>query len=109
MERSAFARARSFLNYHPVAKWSSLAAAVGTSVLYVVLLVLLGLFADLIVNRGQIPAFYSLSHADREAFQKNWEDPLSHFPAYGEGEGPPDREKAAWRKVRARLAKEFSN
>jgi ATP-binding cassette subfamily B protein len=111
MERAAFARARSFLNYHPLAKWSSLAAAVGTSVLYVVLLILLGLFADLIVNRGQIPAFYSLSPSDREAFQKDWEEPLSHFPAYGEGEGPADREKAAWRKVRdywrPRLAKEL--
>ena len=29
MERAAFARARSFLNYHPVAKWSALVAGVG--------------------------------------------------------------------------------
>ena len=38
--RQAFAKARSYLNYHPVAKWSALLAAVGTGVLYVALLVL---------------------------------------------------------------------
>jgi ATP-binding cassette, subfamily B, bacterial len=79
-QRAAFARARSFLNYHRVAKWSSLAAAVGTAVLYVLLLMLLGLYADLIVNRGEIPAFRRLSEGDQVAFKKEWEDVLSHFP-----------------------------
>ena len=79
-QRAAFARARSFLNYHRVAKWSSLAAAVGTAVLYVLLLMLLGLYADLIVNRGEIPAFRRLSDGDQAAFKKEWEEPLSHFP-----------------------------
>jgi ATP-binding cassette subfamily B protein len=100
MERAAFTRARSFLNYHPVAKYTSVAATVGTCVLFVVLLLLLGLFADLIVNLGQIPAFYSLSEADRQAFQKEWEDPLQHFHPYGEDEGPVERNKDAWRKAR---------
>ena len=53
MEREAFARARSFLNYHAVARWTALIAAVGTSILYVVLLIVLGLFADLVVHGGQ--------------------------------------------------------
>lgn len=100
MERAAFARARSFLNYHPVAKYVSLAASAGTSVLFVAMLMLLGLFADLIINRGQIPAFYSLSAANRQSFQKEWEDPLRHFQPYGEGDGPGEHDKAAWRKAR---------
>jgi ATP-binding cassette subfamily B protein len=77
--RAAFARARSFLNYHAVAKWSSLACAIGTAVCYVFLLMLLGLYADLMVNRGQIPALYNLSASDREHFQQEWRDPLDHF------------------------------
>jgi ATP-binding cassette subfamily B protein len=81
MERAAFARARSFLNYHPVAKYTSLVASVGTSILYVALLLLLGLFADLIVNRGEVPVFPSLSPGDQRTFSDEWTDPLRHFPA----------------------------
>lgn len=77
--RAAFARARSFLNYHPVAKWTSLAAAVATAVLYVVLLMLLGLFADLVVNRGYIPAYHGLSEFDRKQFDEQWKEPLANF------------------------------
>jgi ATP-binding cassette subfamily B protein len=80
-QRAAFARARSFLNYHPVAKWSSLAAAVGTSILFVVLLMLLGLFADLVVNRGQIPALHNISETEQQRFKEDWTDALSQFPA----------------------------
>src|SRR2546423_617668 len=76
MERSAFARARTFLNYHPVAKWSALAAAVGTAVLFVVLLLLLSLFVELIVDRGDIPAYMSLSPRDQERFDAKWADPF---------------------------------
>ena len=79
--RSAFARARSFLNYHPAAKWSALTAAVGTAVTYVLLLMLLALFADLIVNRGEIPALGTLSDLDRQTFEEKWDKPLAHFPA----------------------------
>jgi ATP-binding cassette, subfamily B, bacterial len=78
-QRAAFARARSFLNYHPLAKWLSVACGVGTAVFYVLLLMVLGLYADLIVNRGEIPAFRRLSDVDQAAFKQEWEDPLSHF------------------------------
>ncbi len=44
--RSPFARAWSFLNFKPVAKWVALVAAVGTGLLYIALLVVLALFAD---------------------------------------------------------------
>src|SRR5579862_9240044 len=82
-QSAAFARARGFLNYHRVAKWSALAAAIGTAVFYVVLLMLLGLYADLIVNRGEIPSFRRLSDGDQAAFKKEWKEPeelLNHFP-----------------------------
>ena len=41
---------------------------------------LLGLFADLMVNRGEIPAFHSLSPGDQKVFQEEWKEPLKHFP-----------------------------
>src|SRR5262249_28292599 len=56
---------------------------VGTAILYVLLLMLLGLFTDLMVNRGEIPAFHSVSDADRKAFKDSWQDPLSHFTVKG--------------------------
>jgi ATP-binding cassette subfamily B protein len=51
-QRAAFARARGFLNYHPLPKWSALVAGVGTGILYVALLLLLGLFIDLVIRPG---------------------------------------------------------
>jgi ATP-binding cassette subfamily B protein len=73
VEREAFARARRFLDYSPVAKWSALVAAVGTGVLYVALLGVLGLFVDLVVSRGVIPSFRDLSPAAQEYFWQRWQ------------------------------------
>ena len=72
MEREAFARAWRFLNYRPAAKWAAVAAAVATGVLYLFLLFVLGLFADLMVSHGRIPSFRSLSPTAREAFIRDW-------------------------------------
>src|SRR5262245_57721285 len=69
-----FSRAWRFLNYRPVAKWTALAAAVVTGLLYIAFLFVLGLFADLMVTRGQIPAFRDLSESDRVQFQKHWDE-----------------------------------
>src|SRR5258707_2767607 len=71
-DRQAFARARTYLNYHPVAKWSALLAAVGTGVLYVALLVVLWLFADLMVSRGRIPSFSDLPDQQQEELLARW-------------------------------------
>ncbi|MCI0459016.1 MAG: ABC transporter ATP-binding protein/permease [Gemmataceae bacterium] len=110
MERAAFARARSFLNYHPVAKWSALVAGILAGVFYVGLLVLLGLFADLAINRGEIPAFQHLSTQQRTAFQNELNDrgPLAPFnKADGEplldkyapeGEAQGTGSRAGWKK-----------
>jgi ATP-binding cassette subfamily B protein len=72
VEREAFARARRFLDYSPLAKWSALVAAVGTGVLYVALLVDLALFVDLVASRGEIPSFRDLSPAAKQYFGERW-------------------------------------
>jgi ATP-binding cassette subfamily B protein len=72
VEREAFLRARRFLNYSPVAKWTALVAAIGSGVLYVALLVILGLFTDLVISRGNIPRFAELPPSDQEAFRRDW-------------------------------------
>ena len=69
MHSNAFARARQFLNYYPLAKWSAIVGSLLTAVAFFVLLLLLGLFADLIVNRGEIPSYIQLSASERAAFQ----------------------------------------
>ena len=51
---------------------SSLTTAVATGVLYVALLVVLGLFADLIVSRGEIPLFRNLSRGEQDSFLRYW-------------------------------------
>jgi ATP-binding cassette subfamily B protein len=61
------------LNYSPGAKWAALFAAVGSGLLYVALLITLGLFADLVVSRGQIPAFRSLPPDRQVAFVADWQ------------------------------------
>jgi ATP-binding cassette subfamily B protein len=72
VEREAFARARRFLNYSPVAKWTAIAAGVATSLFYVALLVVLGLFADLMVSRGEIPTFRDLSAGEQQGVLEGW-------------------------------------
>jgi ATP-binding cassette subfamily B protein len=70
MANSAFARCQRFLGYHPLAKWLSIISSIGTALLYLGLVVLLGLFIDLMVERGEIPSFHQLPRHDRDAFLK---------------------------------------
>ena len=74
MEREAFARAWKFLRFKPVAKTTAFVTAVTSGILYVLLLIVLGLFADLMVNRGKIPAYRDMPLPDREAFLQQWQD-----------------------------------
>jgi ATP-binding cassette subfamily B protein len=73
VERKAFARARKFLNYSPVAKWLAQIAAIGSAILYVGLLILLGLFSDLLIYRGEIPAFHDLALQEQAAYLDAWQ------------------------------------
>ncbi|HZT82079.1 MAG TPA: ABC transporter ATP-binding protein [Gemmataceae bacterium] len=69
-EKKAFNRAWSYLNYQPTAKWIALAAAAATGVIYVLLLVVLWLFADLVVYRGQISSYENLAPVEQKAFHE---------------------------------------
>lgn len=68
MDRAAFARALKFLNYKPVATYSALVAGILSSIFFVLLLVVLALFADLVVNRGEAPCYVNLSAREQQAF-----------------------------------------
>jgi ATP-binding cassette subfamily B protein len=68
MDNAAFARALRFLHYVPVAKWLCIACGAATAVLYVGLLLVLALFADLVVNRGEIPAAHNLPLREHDQF-----------------------------------------
>jgi ATP-binding cassette subfamily B protein len=65
---NAFERCREFLGYNPVAKWLSIVASVGTALLYLGLIALLGLFIDLMVEKGEIPSYHQLADMERQRF-----------------------------------------
>ncbi|MCI0379218.1 MAG: ABC transporter ATP-binding protein/permease [Gemmataceae bacterium] len=68
MEKAAFGRAAAYLNFTPLAKWGAFACGIGAAVLFVVLLMLLALFADMAVHRGEIPSFSNLPARERSRF-----------------------------------------
>ncbi len=68
MASSAFARARRFLHYNRFTAWGAIALAVTLGVLYVALIAVFGLFADLAVSEGEI----SVGTAVDEAQIVNW-------------------------------------
>jgi ATP-binding cassette subfamily B protein len=68
MAANAFARCQGFLNYHALAKWGSIVSSLSTAFLYLGLIVLLGLFIDLMVERGEIPSFHQLPEHERRLF-----------------------------------------
>src|SRR5262249_44745134 len=72
VERNAFARARAFLDYRPAAKWLAILGSIASAILYVLLLIVLALFADLLINRGRIANFAQLSAAEQEDFFNRW-------------------------------------
>ncbi|MCS6851865.1 MAG: ABC transporter ATP-binding protein/permease [Gemmataceae bacterium] len=73
MQRDAFARARQFLNYRPFSKWAALVAAGAIALVHVALLVMLGLFADLMVNHGRVPGLEDLPTLEQDEFLRRWE------------------------------------
>ena len=71
-ESSAFAKACAYLNYKQGAKWAAHLAAAGTGLVYVALLAVLWLFTDLLVYRGQLPTFHSLTPLQQSRFYSEW-------------------------------------
>lgn len=86
VETLPFARARRYLDYDVAAKWTALVAAVASGIFYVALLAVLGLFADLIFLRGQIPPYSELRNWERDIVAVQWgkhPDPESSLARYG--------------------------
>ncbi|HEV3143157.1 MAG TPA: ABC transporter transmembrane domain-containing protein, partial [Gemmataceae bacterium] len=97
MERSAFSRAWDYVGYTPAAKWMAMITAAATAVVHVALLVVLFLFADLIISRGQFPEYSELTDSERQQFKDEWramvpetrlqavqDFPVTHDPAVRE-------------------------
>ena len=61
VDRSAFSRAWAYVGYSPGYKWLAITGAALSGASYVLLLILLGLFADLLISRGQIPTYADLN------------------------------------------------
>lgn len=75
MSVNGFDRALEFFRYSRLAAWTALVASLLTAFLFVVLLAILGLFFDLVVNRGQVPALHQLAPTDVAAFLESVELP----------------------------------
>lgn len=71
-EKNAFHRSISFLNYRKVATWTALIAGIASAVVTLALLVLLWVFTDLMVHRGRLPSFSSLTKRGQEKFLERW-------------------------------------
>ncbi|HVS37478.1 MAG TPA: ABC transporter ATP-binding protein [Gemmataceae bacterium] len=71
-ERTAFAKACAYLNFNRAAQWTAHAAAVGSCLVYIALLAVLWLFADLMVSRGRLPAYHDVSKAAQDRFITEW-------------------------------------
>ena len=70
---SAFAKACSYLNFNPAARWGSHFAGAGAGVVAVALLSVLWLFADLMVWRGRVPDFHDLTPVQQDRFARRFD------------------------------------
>ncbi len=84
-ERTAFAKACAYLNYNPVAEWTAYIAGGASCLVYVALLMMLWLFADLMVSRGRLPTFHDVPVREQNRFLDEW----SKLPAPPETTEPP--------------------
>jgi ATP-binding cassette, subfamily B, bacterial len=92
---TALERVRTDFVKAPTARWGAIVSSVGAAVTYGLLLLLLYLFVDLLVWRGEIPTYAQLSAAQKREFASEWER-----------RSPEDRKEAAarlgWPDARAR-------
>jgi ATP-binding cassette subfamily B protein len=72
VDSTAFDRLRRNFLKAPVEKWGAIVSSVGAAVTYLLLLLLLYLFVDLLVWRGQVPAYSQLSAARQKEFAAEW-------------------------------------
>lgn len=74
MDTTALDRLRADFVKAPSARWGATISSIGASVTYVLLLLLLYLFVDLLVWRGEIPTYAQLTPAQKVEFAKEWAD-----------------------------------
>lgn len=72
MERSAFSRAWEYVKYANAARWAAVFGAAMAGALYVVLLIILALFADLVAVQGKVPNYSDLTNAEQHDFRAAW-------------------------------------
>jgi len=95
-ERRAFAWACDKLGYRAGAKWLAYVCATATGLLYIALLTVLTLFADLMVYRGQIPTYRELTPADEERLRQCWIDQQPEVRNEAEWNRRPQQEREAF-------------
>jgi ATP-binding cassette, subfamily B, bacterial len=111
-DRTAFAKACTYLNYNSTAKWAAHAAGAAAGIFYVCLLVVLWLFVDLLVSRGRLPDYFDLTEAQKERFLDIWNglspDERSQLLATLKPESAPDAEASEHADPLAQLDKRQS-
>ncbi len=71
-EPDAFTKARGYLAYRSSAKWTAFIAGGVASILFLVQLIILWMFVDLLVVRGRFPSFHTLTQAQQTQFLDRW-------------------------------------
>jgi ABC-type multidrug transport system fused ATPase/permease subunit len=72
VDTEPFDRLRADFVKSPTAKWGAIVSSVGTAVTYFLLLLLLYLFVDLLVWKGEVPSYAQLSAARKREFADEW-------------------------------------
>ncbi len=93
MDNTALDRLRADFVKAPSARLGAIVSSIGAAVTYVLLLLLLYLFVDLLVWRGEIPTYAQLTPAQKVEFAKEWAE-----------RKPADREDAVKRLRRPEIA-----
>lgn len=72
MDTTALNRLYRDFSKTPSEKWGAIVSSVGAALTYLLLLVLLYFFVDLLVWQGRVPTFAQLSPARQRAFEDEW-------------------------------------
>ncbi len=76
MEVQTFKTARQSLDAAPFSKWLAILASIVSIVAFLLLLPLIYLFVDLLVWRGAVPTYTTLTAARQQDFREDWERTL---------------------------------
>ena len=74
MDTTALGRLRRDFCRAPAEKWGAIISSIGVAITYLLLLILLYFFVDLLVWQGRIPSFAQLAPAKQKQFESEWAD-----------------------------------